>query len=198
VQTQHLGYSVAQDNYVQTQQGLQLRGFANPHAVSYDPASRKAFLANRSHDIGGVTVRTNAYHSRDMLDWQENTTGRTSSHASLSLVTVRMMKQASLQLITQRFLSPQPSGIGQLSTYSLNIAKQNMAVIKMNSNYVKLSSSLVILKSPLSMPPLAARRSISVTSTAIMPLRIMKARIISGRCLTNLWPKSVFTAMALN
>ena len=77
VRTQHVGYSVAQDGYVQTQQGLQLRGFANPHAVSYDPEARKAFHANRSHNIGGVTVRTNAYHSRDMLDWQENTTGKT-------------------------------------------------------------------------------------------------------------------------
>ncbi len=77
VRTQHVGYSVAENSYVQTQQGLQLRGFANPHAVSYDPAARKAFLANRSHNIGGITVRTNAHHSRDMLDWQENTTGRT-------------------------------------------------------------------------------------------------------------------------
>jgi len=77
VHTQNVGYPVAQNGYVHTQQGLQLRGFSNPHAVSYDPAARKAFLANRSHNIGGVTVRTNAHHSRDMLDWQENTTGRT-------------------------------------------------------------------------------------------------------------------------
>ena len=69
-------YPVAHNGNVQTQ-GLQLRGFANPHAVSYDPAARKAFLANRSHNIGGITVRTNAHHSRDMLDWQENTTGKT-------------------------------------------------------------------------------------------------------------------------
>ena len=79
---QHVSYSVAQNGYVSAQpvtlnQGLQLRGFSNPHAVSYDPAARDAFLANRSHNIGGVTVRTNAYHSRDMLDWQENTTGKT-------------------------------------------------------------------------------------------------------------------------
>ncbi len=77
VRTQHVGYSVAENGHIQTEQGLRLRGFASPNAVHYDPAARKAFLANRSHNVGGVTVRTNAYHSRDMLDWQENTTGRT-------------------------------------------------------------------------------------------------------------------------
>ena len=77
VQTQQVSYPIAQNGYIQTQQGLKLRGFSNPHAVSYDPAARNAFLANRSHNIGGITVRTNAHHSRDMLDWQENTTGKT-------------------------------------------------------------------------------------------------------------------------
>jgi len=77
VGTQTVGYPVAQNGYIQTQSGLKLRGLSNPHAVNYDPAARKAFFANRSHNIGGVTVRTNVHHSRDMLDWQENTTGRT-------------------------------------------------------------------------------------------------------------------------
>ncbi|MEP3890887.1 MAG: hypothetical protein ABJN69_10490 [Hellea sp.] len=77
VRTQHVGYSVAQDGLVHTQQGLQLRGFASPNAVHYDPRAQKAFFANRSANIGGVNVRTNAHHTRDMLDWQENTTGKT-------------------------------------------------------------------------------------------------------------------------
>lgn len=77
VRTQDSAYNLAENGYVNTSQGLQLRGFASPNAVHYDPSARKAFHANRSHNVGGITVRTNALHSRDMLDWQENTTGKT-------------------------------------------------------------------------------------------------------------------------
>jgi len=52
-----------------------LRGLSETRSVSYDKASAKSFT--RNHNVGGVTVRTNALHTRDMLDWQENTTGRT-------------------------------------------------------------------------------------------------------------------------
>lgn len=52
-----------------------LRGLSTPRSVSYDGNAAQAFT--RSHDIGGITVRTNALHTRDMLDWQENTTGKT-------------------------------------------------------------------------------------------------------------------------
>ncbi len=69
----------AQNGYVATQQGLQLRGFANPGQVHYSQSAANAFHADagRAFDVGGVTVRTNSNHSRDMLDWQENTTGKT-------------------------------------------------------------------------------------------------------------------------
>ena len=52
-----------------------LRGLSTPRAVSYDRAAANTFT--RNHNVGGVTVRTNALHTRDMLDWQENTTGKT-------------------------------------------------------------------------------------------------------------------------
>jgi len=52
-----------------------LRGLSSPRAVSYDPSAAANFT--RDHNVGGVTVRTNALHTRDMLDWQENTTGKT-------------------------------------------------------------------------------------------------------------------------
>jgi len=77
VHTQQAGYSVAQNGYVNTQQGLQLRGFANPNAVHYDRNAARAFFADRNANIGGLNVRTSAAHSRDMLDWQESLTGKT-------------------------------------------------------------------------------------------------------------------------
>jgi hypothetical protein len=52
-----------------------LRGLSAPRSVSYDRKAASSFT--RNYDIGGVTVRTNALHTRDMLDWQENTTGKT-------------------------------------------------------------------------------------------------------------------------
>lgn len=59
----------------QTSNFAGLRGLSAPRSVSYDPKAASSFT--RSHDIGGITVRTNALHTRDMLDWQENTTGKT-------------------------------------------------------------------------------------------------------------------------
>ena len=52
-----------------------LRGLSSPRSVTYDKAAAQSFT--RNHNVGGVTVRTNALHTRDMLDWQENTTGKT-------------------------------------------------------------------------------------------------------------------------
>ena len=52
-----------------------LRGLSKPRSVSYDKNLAQNFT--RNHNIGGITVRTNALHTRDMLDWQENTTGKT-------------------------------------------------------------------------------------------------------------------------
>lgn len=53
-----------------------LRGYSNP-GVSYSPAAAQSFLRDRSMDVGGVSVRTSVRNSQNMLDWQENTTGRT-------------------------------------------------------------------------------------------------------------------------
>lgn len=52
-----------------------LRGLSTPRSVKYDRTAAQSFT--RNHNVGGVTVRTNALHTRDMLDWQENTTGKT-------------------------------------------------------------------------------------------------------------------------
>lgn len=53
---------------VSTQPGWGLRSRARP--------SRHAGLERR-YDMGGLSVRTNAAHTDRMLDWQENTTGKT-------------------------------------------------------------------------------------------------------------------------
>ena len=85
VQTQtyaHTTYPAAQHNdavHVSPQnyqtQGMTLRGYSDPHAVRYSAENAARF--NRDYNVGGVTVRTNALHSRDMLDWQESVTGKT-------------------------------------------------------------------------------------------------------------------------
>jgi len=56
-----------------------LRGFSNEGQVRYSKQAAHDFVHQRSPDfnLGGGTVRTNAYHTRDMLDWQENVTGKT-------------------------------------------------------------------------------------------------------------------------
>lgn len=54
-----------------------LRGYSNPNAVAYSQASASRFFTDRNASIGGVNVRTSVRNSSDMLDWQENTTGRT-------------------------------------------------------------------------------------------------------------------------
>ncbi len=77
----HTTYPVMQDGAVHVSQGqyqtagLQLRGYSDPHAIRYSKEDAARF--NRDYNIGGVTVRTNALHTADMLDWQENTTGKT-------------------------------------------------------------------------------------------------------------------------
>jgi hypothetical protein len=54
-----------------------LRGYSDPHKVSYSRAAAKSFYRDRHANVGGVNVRTSVQNSREMLDWQENTTGRT-------------------------------------------------------------------------------------------------------------------------
>lgn len=54
-----------------------LRGYSNPNAVSYSPAASQAFLRDRKANIGDFSVRTSVENSRDILDFQENTTGKT-------------------------------------------------------------------------------------------------------------------------
>ncbi len=58
---------------------LGLRGLAGTHGVSYskDAANRFHDDIGRHMNLGGVTIQTNPYHTADMLDWQENTTGKT-------------------------------------------------------------------------------------------------------------------------
>ena len=54
-----------------------LRGYSNPNAVHYSQAASQAFFRDRHANIGGVSVRTSVENTRDMLDFQENTTGKT-------------------------------------------------------------------------------------------------------------------------
>ena len=58
---------------------LGLRGLSSSHGVTYSADAANAFHADlsRHFELGGLSVRTNPYHTRDMLDWQENTTGKT-------------------------------------------------------------------------------------------------------------------------
>ncbi|MGB3457634.1 MAG: hypothetical protein WBA35_14840 [Litorimonas sp.] len=57
--------------------GFGLRGLSDPYAVTYSPSAARAFHRDRNVNVGGVNIRTSVQNSRDMLDWQENTTGRT-------------------------------------------------------------------------------------------------------------------------
>jgi hypothetical protein len=45
--------------------------------VSHSPAAAQAFFRDRNAQVGGVSVRTSVENTRDMLDFQENTTGKT-------------------------------------------------------------------------------------------------------------------------
>lgn len=54
-----------------------LRGYSDPYAVSYSPSAAQSFYRDRDFNVGGVTLRTSVRNSRDMLDFQENTTGKT-------------------------------------------------------------------------------------------------------------------------
>lgn len=56
-----------------------LRGLSTPGGVYYSQSAANSFYRDRARqfDIGGVTVRTNVAHTDRMLDWQENTTGKT-------------------------------------------------------------------------------------------------------------------------
>jgi hypothetical protein len=59
---------------------LQLRGLQSlnyKQPVYYSAQAAQNFHSNRQFDVGGITVRTNAAHTREMLDWQESTTGKT-------------------------------------------------------------------------------------------------------------------------
>lgn len=66
--------------YVSSETNSQgLRGLAAPHGVSYSQEAANRFHSDigRHMNFGGVTIQTNPYHTADMLDWQENTTGKT-------------------------------------------------------------------------------------------------------------------------
>ncbi len=78
---QNVGYSVQNNGstYVASNTNAQgLRGLSGTHGVSYSQAAANRFHGDigRHMNIGGVNVRTNPYHTADMLDWQENTTGK--------------------------------------------------------------------------------------------------------------------------
>lgn len=100
-QPQLLGYETyeATPTYVASNtNSFGLRGFSNPGGVHYSQSAANAFHRDRSghYDIGGISVRTNVAHSDRMLDWQENTTGKT-----LTLLTNRahgVLKPNSLYL----------------------------------------------------------------------------------------------------
>lgn len=66
----------AQPAYIAASQ-FGLRGYSNPHGVSYSQSSAQSFFSDRSASVGGLNVRTSVRNSADMMDWQENTTGRT-------------------------------------------------------------------------------------------------------------------------
>jgi len=66
-------YVTVEQNSLASYEGL--RGLSAPRTIRYNAADGARF--NRDHNVGGITVRTNALHTRDMLDWQENTTGKT-------------------------------------------------------------------------------------------------------------------------
>ncbi len=57
---------------------LGLRGLSTPYGMRYNPQAANQFWQNASLNMnaGSTTVQTNAYHTHDMLDWQENTTGK--------------------------------------------------------------------------------------------------------------------------
>lgn len=54
-----------------------LRGYSNPNSVYHSQAAAQSFFRDRSANIGGVSVRTSVENTRNMLDFQENTTGKT-------------------------------------------------------------------------------------------------------------------------
>lgn len=80
---QTVSYSVAQSGPTfvsRAMNTLGLRGLSSPGQVRYSKSAAHDFAHKRiapGYNFGGSTVRTNALHSRDMLDWQENTTGKT-------------------------------------------------------------------------------------------------------------------------
>jgi hypothetical protein len=59
------------------QNSFGLRGYSDPYAVSYSPTAAQSFFRDRNVDVGGLNVRTSVRNSRDMLDFQEVTTGKT-------------------------------------------------------------------------------------------------------------------------
>lgn len=70
--------SYAQPTYNQARPvNFGLRGYSNPNAVYHSQAAAQAFMRDRNGRVGGVNVRTSVQNSRDMLDFQENTTGKT-------------------------------------------------------------------------------------------------------------------------
>ncbi len=70
---------VVTGQYVQYENGPSLRGLSSEYSVTYDRNAQNAFHKDlsKAYNIGGLNVRTNAYHTTEMLDWQESTTGKT-------------------------------------------------------------------------------------------------------------------------
>jgi len=65
--------------YVSSETNSQgLRGLAATHGVTYSQQAANQFHGDigRHMNVGGMTIQTNPYHTADMLDWQENTTGK--------------------------------------------------------------------------------------------------------------------------
>lgn len=80
--TETISYSVTESRPTFMTRALNkigLRGFSNEGEVRYSQKSAHDFRHQRApqFNLGGGTVRTNAYHTRDMLDWQESVTGKT-------------------------------------------------------------------------------------------------------------------------
>ncbi len=65
--------------YVSSETNSQgLRGLAGTHGVTYSRQAANQFHGDigRHMNVGSMRIQTNPYHTADMLDWQENTTGK--------------------------------------------------------------------------------------------------------------------------
>ncbi len=89
VQGEYIVYDTAQAPMYQTAQArpkfmtralnkIGLRGFSNKGQVRHSPQAAQDFRRKRAPQFNlGGPVKTNAAHTREMLDWQESVTGKT-------------------------------------------------------------------------------------------------------------------------